>query len=215
MKKARWLAAICCGLACVAFLAGDLLAKDEADARPVRAKKVRAQKVPSGQDLKPINPGRGRGPARERSGPMAEENTRFRSIMTDLNEERNALRKEIWEAVSETRKGEGQPTREELKTIVSEYEGEATSLAKRIVDARITHQEKMLSILKSNRADAVEKTTRGLLMPRRGNQGRGAADRGRGRGPRASVDEDDETVPRGRGPGDRPRHRRRPAADEE
>lgn len=124
--------------------------------------------------------GRGRGNRKGMgSEAMQAEFERHREVMEGLQEAVQALKKEIKQAVQAARQGEGKPDREEIKEITKSYEAEARDLATSLVEARIEHQENMVSILKAEKNNMIERLTKRILF-HRGKGPSGLGNRGRG-----------------------------------
>jgi gas vesicle protein len=115
---------------------------------------------------------------------MKKESERFREEMKGLREEAQALREKIKKAIREALKGEGKPTPDKIKEVVKQFEDEAKAIATKIADARIKHHENIVSILKNEKGEMVDRLTKMLLRPGMGrHRGRGKGEgKGKGKG---------------------------------
>lgn len=109
---------------------------------------------------------------------------KFQTNMKAFKEEANAFREKVKKAVQTTHQGEGKPTREMIQEAVAQYKNEAKAIATKIIVERIRHNEVVVSILKAEKSEMIDRLTKGLLMPRMGpGGGKNLWRTGEGKGP--------------------------------
>ncbi len=129
------------------------------------------------------------------SAAMRAEFEQFKITMKALKEEANAFREKVKKAVQAAHQGEGKPTLEMIMEAVAPYKDEAKQIATKIVGERIRHNEAVVSILKSEKGEMINRLTKGLLMPHRGlgggknfrRKGEGKGSEGRKRGDNVKI----------------------------
>ena len=173
---------VCVSLICAAITLGSMAAEKKAD-RPEGERRGREKATDRAEGE---HPGRGRVAGMVRSmgsEAMRAEFKRYREAMKVLREKSQPLRQEIREAVAAAKEGEEKPTQEEIEEIVASYEGEAREIATDMAGERIKHQKNILSIVKKEKSDMIDRITKRLLRVGRGGRGwRDRLERRKGRG---------------------------------
>ncbi len=127
---------------------------------------------------------------------MRAEFEKFQVNMKAFKEEANTFREKVKKAVQAAHQGEGKPTREMVQEALAQYKDEAKSIATKIVGERIRHNEAVVSILKSEKNEMIDRITKRLLIPHGGpgggknlrRKGEGRGSEGRKRGGNVKID---------------------------